>query len=70
MDANRIRTLLDKREEIDREIVELVSGNGTKKAVKCSVCGDEGHTARTCTKKVEPPQLVPPTPTLSAFGKV
>jgi hypothetical protein len=54
MDTQKIRTLLDKREEIDRELVELVSGNvGTsaKKSVKCSHCAEEGHTARNCPHK-------------------
>lgn len=52
MDTQKIRQLLDRRDELDREIAEAVGGgNGTKKAVKCSACGEEGHTARTCTKK-------------------
>ena len=66
MDTQRIRQLLDRRDEIDRELVELVSGQA-KKAVKCSTCGEEGHTARTCTKKqVAPP--VPPPPVFQQNG--
>lgn len=55
MDTQRMRALLDKRDEIDRELIELVTGNGTKKPVKCSACGQDGHTARTCANKVPPP---------------
>lgn len=55
MDTQRIRQLLTRRDEIDRELVELVTGNGQKKPVTCSACGAEGHTARTCTKKQATP---------------
>jgi len=62
MDTQRIRQLLDRRDEIDRELAEAVSGNGNgnghKKTVKCSACGEEGHTARTCTNKPAPPPPV------------
>lgn len=50
MDAQRIRFLLDRRDEIDREIQTLVNGS-ERKQIKCSTCGGEGHTARTCPKK-------------------
>lgn len=51
MDTQRIRALLDKRDEIDRELAEIVTGNAQKKGVTCSHCGESGHTARTCPKK-------------------
>lgn len=53
MDTNRVRQLLDKRDELDREIVALVT-EGTpkeKRAQKCSVCGDTAHSARTCPQR-------------------
>lgn len=61
MDVNRIRTLINKREEIDQELVSLITGNGngaSKRPVVCSNCKEEGHTARTCTKRT-PPDLPP-----------
>lgn len=52
IDTARIRELLDKRDAIDREIMEtLLSGSPTKKPVKCGSCGEENHTARTCPSK-------------------
>lgn len=54
MDTTRIRHLLDRREEIDREIIEIVTGQ-SKKVVRCSVCSTEGHTARNCPVKSIPP---------------
>ncbi len=55
MDSNRIRALLDQRDELDRELLTLVGGNTTspspRKPVACSVCNGEGHTARTCPTK-------------------
>lgn len=57
MDTQKMRQLLDRRDEIDRELAELVTGSA-KKTLRCSACGEEGHTARTCTKKqpAPPPQ--------------
>lgn len=53
IDTARIRALLDKRDEIDLEIVAAL-GNAPKKPIKCGTCQQEGHSARTCTKpKVE-----------------
>ena len=53
MDTQRIRALLDKRDEIDRELTELVTGTAQKKTLTCSVCGGP-HTARTCPNKPAP----------------
>lgn len=53
MDANRIRQLLDKRDDIDREIQAIVMGK-QKKPVQCSQCQEEGHTARNCPSKSAP----------------
>lgn len=49
MDTNKVRELLDKRDEIDRQLAEIFGGK-EKKTIKCGKCGEEGHTARTCTK--------------------
>ncbi len=52
MDTARIRSLLDERDRIDRDLASAFNGNGhTKKAITCSVCNEEGHTARTCSKR-------------------
>lgn len=50
LDTQRIRTLLDRRDEIDRELADQFAGV-SKKAVTCSKCKVEGHTARTCPQK-------------------
>lgn len=42
------KELIRKREEIDQQLNELLSGEGKRKQVKCSACGDVGHTARSC----------------------
>ena len=54
MDTQRLRQLIDKRDDIDREIADIVTGNATtsKKAIRCSACNQEGHTARTCPRKL------------------
>ena len=54
MDIDRIKALITKREEIDREIREAVSGGEKeRKAIACSICGG-AHTARTCPQKPAP----------------
>jgi hypothetical protein len=63
MDTNKIRALLDRRDDIDRELAEALTA---KKSVKCSACGEEGHTARTCTARQSPPP--PPPPQSDAFA--
>lgn len=50
MDTLRIRQLLDKRDDIDREIQSIVNGDAPKKTLTCSICGGS-HTARTCPQK-------------------
>ena len=55
MDTQRLRELLDQRDDIDREISSLVIAAGyshpPKRAVSCSLCNQHGHTARTCPTK-------------------
>ncbi len=58
MDIDLLKELIEKREEIDEQIVAAVGGKPKdKKAVKCSTCGTEGHTARTCPTKLPPAQI-------------
>jgi hypothetical protein len=48
----RIKQLIELKEQTDAELDTLIGG-GTleRKKVKCSRCGTEGHTARTCPQK-------------------
>ncbi|GGI29842.1 hypothetical protein [Bradyrhizobium guangdongense] len=50
-DVEKAKRLIEEREEIDRQLVAIFSGGASKAraAQKCSKCGKEGHTARTCT---------------------
>lgn len=50
MDTQKIRELLDKRDRIDEEIYAVVTGK-EKKGLKCSICQDTSHTARTCPER-------------------
>ncbi len=54
MDAKfaRIKELLQLKEATDTELNALIEGGAVvKRTVKCSKCGKEGHTARTCEKQ-------------------
>jgi len=51
IDTNRVRELLNKRDEIEAELAAIFTGTKERKAQRCSKCGEEGHTARTCPKK-------------------
>ncbi len=51
MDTQRIRALLDKRDEIDAEIVALVTNGKERKPQKCGKCGSTEHNARACTQQ-------------------
>jgi hypothetical protein len=48
---NRLIELRDIRNKATAEIEAILGGGEVKerKPVKCSKCGTEGHTARTCT---------------------
>jgi hypothetical protein len=51
---DRLVELRDIRDKANAEI-ESILGGGTpkeRKPVKCSKCGNEGHTARTCPSKL------------------
>jgi hypothetical protein len=45
------KDLIRRREEIDEQLIALLCGEVKKKTVKCSSCGESGHTARTCTHR-------------------
>jgi hypothetical protein len=48
----RIKQLIELKEQTDAELEALIGGaNYVKKKVTCSICGTEGHTARTCPQK-------------------
>jgi hypothetical protein len=48
----RIKQLIELKEQTDAELETLIGG-GTyaRKKGTCSICGTEGHTARTCPQK-------------------
>ena len=49
------KKLLAEREEIDRQLAELFGGELPEgKRRVCSVCGVEGHNARSCPTKQKP----------------
>lgn len=48
------KDLIRKREEIDEQLTALLCGEVKKKAVKCSSCGEIGHTARSCPMRSMP----------------
>jgi hypothetical protein len=49
----RIKELIEQKEAIDNELESLIAGGSVKmrKPKTCTICGAEGHTARTCAKK-------------------
>ena len=48
----RVKELIAKREEVDAELSELLGGGvRDKRSPKCSVCGEPGHRASTCSAK-------------------
>lgn len=49
MDIELLKELIEKREEIDEQILAAAGCKPKeRKTVKCSNCGVDGHTARTC----------------------
>jgi hypothetical protein len=48
----RVKELIARREELDAELSELLGGSvREKRSPKCSICGQPGHRASTCTSK-------------------
>ena len=54
IDVPHVRDLLAKRDEIDAELAAIFTVK-ERKPQRCSVCLAEGHSARTCPKKVNNP---------------
>jgi Zinc knuckle len=50
---SRIRDLITEKERIDDELESLLGGAPLKssRARVCSICNEEGHTARSCPTK-------------------
>jgi hypothetical protein len=50
----RIRQLIELKETTDAELFALIGGGEpmrTRRPQTCGTCGQEGHTARTCSQK-------------------
>jgi hypothetical protein len=48
----RVKDLIAKREEIDTELSGILGITPrARKSQRCSVCNEEGHTARTCPQR-------------------
>ena len=47
----RAKELIARREDIDRQLAALFGGVApSRKVLRCSSCGEEGHNAKTCPK--------------------
>jgi hypothetical protein len=47
----RIRELINQMEAVENELGQLVTGSvKERRPQRCGKCGEEGHSARTCTK--------------------
>ena len=51
-DIAKAKKLIEEREETDHQLAAIFGGGSAKQraAQKCSKCGKEGHSARTCTE--------------------
>jgi hypothetical protein len=48
----RVKDLIAKREQIDAELSSILGVTAkVRKPQRCSVCNEEGHSARTCPKQ-------------------
>ncbi len=60
LDIERAKELIVQRDAIDTELTELFSGTSSRvssrKSQKCSACGEEGHSARTCPTRQQASQ--------------
>lgn len=51
---NRVKELVAARDKIDAELAGIFGGAvPTKRTLTCSRCGEQGHTARSCSKPAE-----------------
>ena len=50
---SRVKELIAQRENIDAELAALFGGTSPpkRKSLTCSLCSQEGHTARSCPTK-------------------
>src|SRR5436309_2240301 len=69
----RVKSLIAKREEIDAVLSEIFGITiKTRKTLRCSRCGEEGHNAKTCPTLVhaarspQPHSPARPTPTVQS----
>ena len=51
IDTKRLRELCDQRDAIDAELQALFAGSRERKPQACGICGQTGHSARTCPSK-------------------
>ena len=52
----RVKDLIAKREEIDAELSAIFGITlKVRKPQRCSICGEEGHSARTCPQQQSTP---------------
>lgn len=51
IDTQKIRALIDKRDDIDRELSELLTNTRERKPQSCGTCSQPGHSSRTCPNK-------------------
>jgi hypothetical protein len=50
----RVKDLIQRREEIDAELAGLFNITiKSKKTLRCSKCGEEGHNAKTCSSPLQ-----------------
>jgi hypothetical protein len=53
---SRVKDLIQKREEVDAELAGLFGISvKTKKTLRCSKCGEEGHNTKTCSSQQQQP---------------
>lgn len=51
IDTAKIRELLNKRDEIDKELAECFTSTKERKPQACGICNEIGHSQRTCPKR-------------------
>jgi hypothetical protein len=52
IDVERVKDLIAKREEIDAELSCILGiAPKVRKPQRCSICNEEGHSARTCPQR-------------------
>jgi hypothetical protein len=55
----RVKELIAKRDELDAELNEFISGTAReRRSSKCSICGEPGHRATTCPAKQSEAEVI------------